>query len=96
MHLNRKQRLLVIKARSKLRRLAREGEFCDGACPGWAVFSSDARGDEIQRCDSCWASMKDKLLDSEAAALPEAQALLAETLRECDELAGRGVQRGQA
>ena len=28
-------------------------DACDPACPGWAVFLSDSRGFEVQRCDSC-------------------------------------------
>jgi len=66
------QRKLSIKACNKLRRLT---EHCDDACPGWAVFETN-QGGEIQACDACWHGIADRLTDDEAAALPEARALL--------------------
>jgi hypothetical protein len=94
--MTKEQRAIVIRARAKLRKIKTP---CDEACPGWAVIENGRSATVLQRCDDCFHGVEDKLMDDEVEALPEAQALLAETLalqaREND-LALRVTPRGDA
>lgn len=69
------QRKLTIIARAKLRRLTLSDNCGDDGCPGWAVFET-SDGLEIEACIDCWHGVADPLTDDEAAAMPEARALL--------------------
>lgn len=69
----------AVRRRAAERKLARRPPPCCPGCPGWCVSESGLRGLEVQRCDDCWCQVPNhlRLLDEEAAALPEAIAALA-------------------
>ena len=71
--------LTVTEIRSRLHSLGPD-ERCHYLCPGWAVFETNTRGTEIERCDECCAILG--INDHDVAKLPEAQGALVVYLRE--------------
>jgi hypothetical protein len=63
--------LRIERVKAKIAQLPVE-QRCHADCPTWCVRAT-ARGIEIQSCDMCWHGAPDRLIDDEAALLPEAQ-----------------------